>query len=906
MRPIFATTQLALMWYWMLTCFMITLSSVPSAAQSESISLNLEEVPVTTVLDEIKKQTTYRFSHSIDLNKILKERKVTIRATRESIEQILSTLFDDTEIAYKVVGNDVLLSKKNSEAEAMKSDKILTQIIKGKVVDKESKVPLVGVSVVLIGDTLRGTFSDVNGMFSFKVPIGRQSFEFSYVGYEESNALNILVISGKETFLNVEMRESIFNLNEVVVKADQQKGMPLNSMAAVSARQLTTDDASRYAAGYYDPARMVSAFAGVMTADDERNNIIVRGNSPLGLLWKLEGIEIPNPNHFNQGQGDGGGVFSIISSDALANSDFFTGAFPAEYGNATSGILDLNFRKGNPDKHEFGILIGMIGSQVTLEGPLAKNNKASYFVNYRYGNLQFLNELDLIGLDENQKPSVFQDLNFNMNFNTKKAGTFSLFGIGGISSTGTLSQKDSMAWRFNLDLQHGETEIHKMGVAGIRHTLTLRDHKTFLKTIVALTDTYDKREERSLNNNYEYEMKDNSEYSYPALRTAIILNTKSNSRNTIRAGLIYNQLFFKIYGKEFYNLIIRGDEGIQFVPVNEVYVDQKGRTGVAEAFFQWKHRLTDQFELNSGVHHTYLLLNKNYSLEPRLGLKWQASNKSSFSYGFGLHSKVEPISVYYANIMAADSTVSTANKTLELTKALHQVIGYDLSLREDLRLKVEAYYQYLYDVPVGANAANTYSRINDLFGIPNSNLQNKGKGYNIGIDLTLEKFYSDNYYFLVTGSVFDSKYKPANGQTYNTYFNTNYQANLLAGKDFKVGGNHQHIFSLNFKTLTHGGFRYTPEALAKTTNDIIYTYPITSETYEKQTPYYLRMDLGLKYRRNNPSYSWIISLDVQNITNRQNVITYNYMVAPNNRDELVPIAQTSIGIVPVLNFKVEF
>lgn len=890
-----------------LTFVAIKISTMASFAQVETITINMKDVPIATALNEIKKQTAYRFSYSVELDQILKERKVTIHANRQPIEQILSTLFTETEIVYKVVGNDILLSKKNSEGEKIKIDKSLTQTIKGKVVDKESKVPLMGVNVVLIGDLpLLGTISDLDGVFSFKVPIGRRSFKFSYVGYEDANALDILVISGKETFLNIEMRESVVKINEIVVTADQQKDLPLNSMASVSARQLTTDDASRYAAGYYDPARMVSAFAGVMTADDERNNIIIRGNSPLGLLWKIEGIEIPNPNHFSEGPGDGGGVFSIISADALANSDFFTSAFPAEYGNATSGILDLNLRKGNPDKHEFGVLVGVIGTQVTLEGPLASNNRASYMVNYRYGNLQFLNALDLIGLDENQKPPVFQDLNFNLNFNTKKAGTFSFFGIGGISSTGTISQKDSLAWRFNFDLQRDETETHKMGVVGLRHNVTLRDHKTFLKTIVAITNQYDHREERVLNDDYEYDMNDNSEYSYPAVRVNMSMNTKLDARNTLRTGLIYNQLFFKTYGKDFFSLVVAGDNGIQLVPTNRVYVDQKGSTGVSEGFFQWKHRLTDQFEINSGLHYTYFLLNKNNSLEPRLGLKWQASNKSSFSYGFGLHSKVEPISVYYAEIMDTDSTISTLNRKLDLTKALHQVIGYDLLLREDLRLKVEAYYQYLYDVPVAANPNNTYSRINDLFGIPDVKLQNKGTGYNKGVELTLEKFYSNNYYFLVTGSLFDSKYKAANGQTFNTYFNTTYQANLLGGKDFKVGRNRQHIFSLNFKTLTHGGFRYTPMALATSQKGFIYTYPVTSQTYEKQSPYYLRMDLGIKYRRNNPSYSWIVSLDIQNVTNRENVITYQFMLAPNNHDELVPVAQTSIGIVPVLNFKVEF
>jgi len=876
--------------YCILIWLLISATTINTFAQRDTVTLNLKNVPIAHVIEAIKKQTLYRFSYDVDLETLLKEKKVTVTATRQSVVQLLPVIFDPAGIAYKVIDDNILLSKKNSEPEAIQSHKTLIQTVKGKVIDKESKVPLIGVSIVLINSQpLLGAVSDANGMFSFKVPVGRQSLKFTYVGYEEFTASDLSVISGKETLLNIEMRESVMQMNEVVVKADQDKDLPLNSMATVSARQITTEDASRYAAGYNDPARMVSAFAGVMATNDSRNSIVIRGNSPLGLLWKLEGIEIPNPNHFNNGQGDGGGVFSIISSDVLANSDFFTGAFPGEYGNSTSGILDLNLRKGNADKREYGIQVGMIGSQISLEGPLGRDHKISYLFNYRYGNLQFLNNLGLLGLDEGQKPPIFQDVNFNIHFDTQKAGTISLFGIGGISSTGELNLRDY------------QNEDHKMGVVGMKHMITLPNNKTFLKTIVSVADQYDRLEEGNLKND-EREMTDSSTYSYPAIRAATTINHKLNAQHTLRAGLIYSHLFFNIYGKQFDPPSIDAD-GNQHPGISRVAVDQKGTTGFTQAFFEWKYRVTNTFEINSGIHNTLFLLNHNYSLEPRLGLKWQASTRSSFSYGFGLHSKVEPISVYFSQATTPDGTTAD-NKNLKLTKAMHHVIGYDLSIRQDLRLKVEAYYQYLYAVPVTANPGSTYSRINSEYGIPDSTLVNDGTGYNKGIEVTLEKFYANRYYFLATGSLFDSKYKPANGQTYNTYFNSKYQANLLVGKDFKVGKSGQNIFSINFKTLTRGGFRYTPKQMGTTPSGQHYLYSVASDTYTQQMPYYLRFDLGLKYRRNNPRYSWIISLDIQNLTNRKNVISYESMIGPNN--QIVPNPDTGIGIIPVLNFKVEF
>ena len=883
-----------MMRYCILICLVVSLTTHCTFAQRDTITLKLNNVSIATVVEEIEKQTTFRFSYDVELETILKEKKVSVKASQRAIVQILSTVFDTTDIAYKIVEHSILLSKKKSDPEASKSSRTLMQTVKGKVIDKESRVPLIGVSIVFVNATSHlGTISDANGLFSFKVPLGRQSFKFTYLGYEGFMAEDISVISGKETFLNIEMRESVTELREVVVNADQAKDVALNSMVTVSTRQLTTEDASRYAAGYYDPARMASVFAGVMASDDARNSIVIRGNSPLGLLWKLEGIEIPNPNHFNNGQGDGGGVFSIISSDVLANSDFLTGAFPGEYGNSTSGILDLNLRKGNPDKREYGIQVGMIGSQISLEGPLGKKKKISYLFNYRYGNLQLLNKLDLLGLESTQEAPVFQDLNFNINFNSGKTGTFSLFGVGGLSSTGEVSSR-------NYD-----KEDHKMGIAGLKHIITLPNNKTFVKTIVSVADQFDKLESGLIDSNQEREMTDSSSYDYPAIRTATTINHKFNARHTVRAGLIYSHLFFDIYGKQVYDHAFLDDAGNPHPGINREYVKQKGETALAEAFFEWKYRAMSTFEINAGVHNTLFMLNHSNTLEPRLGLKWHATTKSSFSYGFGLHSRVEPISVYFAQVTAADGTTSTPNKKLELAKAMHHVIGYDWSIGQDMRIKLEAYYQYLYDVPVTTNPGSTYSRINSLYGIPDTTLRNDGKGYNKGIELTLEKFYSNGYYFLATGSLFDSKYKPANGQTYNTYFNSKYQGNLLGGKDFKVGKSGQNIFSVNFRTLVRGGFRYTPRYVGTTSSGQIYLYSVASETYERQMPYYLRFDLGLKYRRNNPRYSWIISLDIQNLTNRQNVIDYDLLVAPGD-DQVRLSPSVGIGIIPVLNFKVEF
>lgn len=863
----------------------------PAEAQNDPITLKLKNVSLLAAMDTIQQYSNYRFSYNLTLVPHLQQTHISIVSKNDPIEKVLSLLFTRTRIKYRVQDYMILLSREDTTQPVRSSPPVLMQSVKGKVTDKESHAPLANVSITVMNAAVtRGTITDSNGLFSLKIPVGRQSLQCTFVGYQKYTAGDIMVISGKETFLTIEMQEMGEKMQAVTVQAER-RDHPLNTMATVSDRVLTMEDALKYAGGYNDPARMVNAFAGVTSGGGARNNLIIRGNSPTGLLWKLEGIEIPNPNHFTQGQGDGGGIFSIISADMLSNFDFFTGAFPAEYGNAFSGILDLNLRKGNPDKTEYGLQLGMIGTQVSVEGPLSKSNKSSYLFNYRYGNLQFLNNTGIISLDENEKPPVFQDFSMHINLPTTKAGNFSIFGIGGISTNGKFPMQDTMNRLPDPDLATDLTEYHQMGVLGMKHTLLLPDKKTYLKSILSLSWQRD-RYVRIQEHNAQPVLIDSNQYTYPTIRFSTTLDHKFSAASVIRTGIIYNQFFFSIYGK-------RNNRFTNY----ETYVDERGNTGSAEGFFQWKYRLTSRMEINSGIHATSFLLNRNFTLEPRFGAKWRVSSNAAFSYGFGLHSRIAPISLYFAKITTPAGDITQPNRDLQLTRAMHHVLGYHVALSKNLRLKAEAYYQYLYKVPVIDNISSTYSILNTLNGIADSAYVNKGKGYNKGIELTLEKLFSQNYYFLLTGSLFDSKYKPANGKKYNTYFNTGYQMNLVAGKDFITGHAKQHIFSMNVRAIVHGGFRYSTARLATDSNGLNYMYYPIEETYTGQAPRYMRFDAGFKFRKNNRRYSWILSLDIQNLANRENILSYDFH-GNNNSVQREP--DTDLGIIPILNLKVEF
>ncbi|MCI5083445.1 MAG: carboxypeptidase-like regulatory domain-containing protein, partial [Saprospiraceae bacterium] len=176
-----------------------------------------------------------------------------------------------------------------------------TQTLKGKIFDKQSEMPLIGATIeVLDTDQNLGTTTDFDGYFRLEaVPIGRQTVRISYLGYNTISIPNVVVTTGKQVVLNVGLEESIEQLDEVVVTAEVQKDKAQNEMATISARTFSVEEVNRFSGGRSDVARLAGNFAGVSTADDSRNDIVIRGNSPTGVLWRLEGIPIPNPNHFS-------------------------------------------------------------------------------------------------------------------------------------------------------------------------------------------------------------------------------------------------------------------------------------------------------------------------------------------------------------------------------------------------------------------------------------------------------------------------------------------------------------------------------------------------------------------------------------------------------------------------------
>lgn len=766
-----------------------------------------------------------------------------------------------------------------------------TQTLRGKITDADTQVSLPGANIIITDtDPLMGGTSDSDGNYWIEnVPVGRHNIKVSYIGYEDVFFNEIELISGNELVLNIQLTEDISTLNEVVIKATDELGEPINSMVTLSAQRITIESTSRMAAGINDPARTVQSFAGVSSADDENNQLVVRGNSPRGMLWRMEGVEIPNPNHFAEGEGSSGGGVSALSTQVLDNSDFYTGAFSAEYGNAISSVFDLRLRTGNNEKHEFAFQLGVMGIQASAEGPFSKNKGgASYLFNYRYATTSLLNKMGFTIGDADVFPE-WQDLSYNINIPTKNFGRFNIWGLGGISGSAGEVPQDTTQWLYRSD-HFSYSEDQMLGIVGVTNNYLFKNNKTYLRTVLSYSHTNSSQIEDSLDYNFDKTPVLDEKYIYNTTTLSSMLNHKFNAKQIIRTGLIYTNQQFKLNVNK-----LNWDEGKY-----ENHLNQEGRTARMQAYFQWKYRINEKLDMNTGIHAMMLSINNDLSIEPRLGFTYKLNDKNRFSLAFGLHSKAEQASIYTAQNLLENGNYYHPNKDLKMTRAFHSVAGYSFFFGDNFNFRTEVYYQYLYDVPIMVgDTTGTVSSLNFGGGFTNDAFNNDGTGQNYGLELTLDKSFSRQYYLLFTTSLFQSKYTIPGFEERNTRYNSNYLVNALAGKEFRVGKKKQNIISANIRGMLRGGYRTIPVDLAASIAEgkDVRDY---DRAFETKTPDYFRIDMGISYRQNKSKWSWILSLDIQNLTSRYNVWGEYYDVERETVEQIY-----MVGLLPVLNFKVE-
>ncbi len=783
--------------------------------------------------------------------------------------------------------------------------------VSGRVVDVDARFPLPGATVELFsaGVTSQFTSTDAAGQFAFEsVSVGRWSLRIGFIGYETFVQDAVEVSSGRPTFLEVPLQESLVALEAAEVRATDEGDGLMNEMATVSARAFTVEETDRYAGSRGDPARMASNFAGVQGADDSRNDIVVRGNSPSGVLWRVEGVDLPNPNHFSI-PGTGGGPVAILNNKVLANSDFYTAAFPAEFGNSTAAVFDLRMRNGSADRWVRSAQFGFLGAEAMLEGPINREKRSTFLVNYRYSSAVIFSKLG-IDIGTSAVP-YYQDGTFRLFFPQRNGGALAFWGIAGVSQVDIMISEQERPER-NI---YGDNDRDQLfgsgtGIVGATYTLPLNERTYVKATLAASRDRQDSehnlvyRELLVPDSTYRLDsVVDYMRYHFHnnRLSAALHATTKRDARTTWRYGVNVD------YRVGVFEDSIRIEvDSLDALQGWERRWDARQTSVLLQPFFQWKFRPNPSWIFTAGWHAQYQSLSGDFSwFEPRLGVQLQ-QGANRFTAGLGVHSQVQSTYLYAAsNGTLPDGTLNVPNSGMGMTRSGHAVVGWARPLGAVWSMKAEVYRQQLWNIPV-EREASAFSLINSGAGFsrlfPDS-LTNDGTARNQGVELTVSRSFRDNWFVLLTGSLFDSKFVGSDGVERNTDFNGGYAWNALASKDWRFSPAWSLVTGL--KVTRAGGRRYgTPDlAASNAQRELIY---LDEGFNEQQFAPYFRMDLKTNLTWNRPESTHQLGIDFVNLTGRENVLKLTYAPDESGNPESSIREEYQLGFLPIFFYRVDF
>ncbi|MGK0363111.1 MAG: hypothetical protein ACI85O_000153 [Saprospiraceae bacterium] len=778
-----------------------------------------------------------------------------------------------------------------------------SQTIRGVIIDEDTQIPLIGATVTILNSNpVNGTTTDIDGVYRLEgVSLGRVNLAVSYIGYQEKLVPNIELNSAKEIILDIALVESTATLEEVVVTASNKKGAALNESALVSARSISAEQTSRYPGGFNDPAKITGNFAGVTNTQDGGNDIIVRGNSPKYVQWRLEGAEITNPNHFGDPNAIGGSV-GALNNNLLSTSDFYTGAFPSEFGDALSGVYDIRMRKGNNEKYEGIFGFGLLGTDITVEGPFKKGYKGSFLANFRYSTIGLAIRLGFIPVED--VSLNFQDAAFKLWLPTKKTGIFSVFGFQGASSFQFLDINPGVLITPGSDF--AQTDIKEdfeksanLFNIGVNHTINVSS-KSYLKTtfLTSIDGIQDEVFDNLIaaDSTVERRLNFNSELNKIAYKWNTIYHYKLNAHHKLSAGFQYTA----VEQNNTQSLLDSLDN-------RTFLIDFKDQINSLRNFLSWKYIPNDQLSFVVGIHNTNVFFNDKYTVEPRFAVNYELNSSSSISGGYGLHSRMESTHNYFTRIEQADGTNLTPNLDLGLLKASHYVVGYEKYFSKNLKAKVELYYQHLYNIPVENNPNSPYTTLNEGLELNYVDLVNEGTGKNYGIELTFERFLNNGLYFLLNTSIYESKYTALDGVERNTRFNGNYLVNVLAGKEFSnLGKKNNQTFAINIKAFFGGGRYFIPLIRDESGNTAVNIEEglifDNNKAYENKLDNLQNIVFSLTYKWNKKKTTHELFLNIDNLTNNQARLREFYDATEPNGVAY----ERQVGIIPNFLYRIYF
>jgi hypothetical protein len=765
----------------------------------------------------------------------------------------------------------------------------LAQTVKGAITDRFTGAGISGANIKLTGnDGEKLVQSDEKGLFNIDVPVGRYILTISHTAYE-SYAGELLVIAAHQSIIEIQLTPGVTVLEEVSVSG----AVPLDDIPGL--RSLSIEKTLRIPANFLDPVRAITSYPGVVATNDQSNTLMVHGNSPNGLLWRLNGLDIVNPNHLaNAGTlsdmpvANGGGV-NILSAQMLDRTDFYLGALPANYGNATAGVIDMSLKRGNKDDHQFTGQASLIGLDFAAEGPFGKKHNNSFLANYRYSTVGLLSAM---GVDFGGEAITFQDFSFNTTFNQKNGGVVSLFGLGGISKNefnakDTVDREEDKDW-FNIDYEAATY------VVGATYTVPFSNESKFSAGL-SFSSTEQRRnsnipfdENSSLTvGRYVFERNLFSGFLRYSKRigekTMLEIGTNvSNTADDLRKTQVPLRAIFNPQGCTIcpdYSMI--GDvSSFLFQPYLTLHMAFSSNAGMMAGF----RYVSYSYSTNSSNVKTI-----DGNAEPRVSLYVHPSPRSSVDLAYSLSSQAQlPFTL-----------IGAGNKTLGLTRS-HQVnLSYRAATLSGLEFMSRIFYQQLFDVPVGQLSDGYFSTLNLIEDNVPDYLIQEGTGQNYGIDLSIEKSFQKQHYFLFGGSYYNSSYTTFDDITYDTRFNGNYTINAVYGKEWTKASKHRTI-GVNTRLLYLGGLREhaVDEQASADAYETVYDY--TNPFSEKLADYF-RIDLRVSFRKNKPGYTRTFAIDIQNVLGTENEAYHKYEFSQQK-----VITKYQLGLIPVIVYRIDF
>jgi hypothetical protein len=757
------------------------------------------------------------------------------------------------------------------------------QTLRGQVTDATSGQPLAGATVLLKG-VEQGQITNESGVFRWEdLAVGRYQLEVSYLSYQNILLPELLVESGKEVVLDLKMQRQVSQLETVEITANDGR---LEVLPSLSVKSMTIDQVQRFPATFFDPGRLAASFSGVVNTNDQANGLSIRGHSPDHMAWQLEGLPILNPNHTpNAGTAsdrttlNSGGV-NALSAQLLSTTQLYTGAFPADYSNALSGIMDMSLRKGNNEQHEFTIQAGLIGIDLAAEGPLKKGKPASFLVNYRYSTVGLLSDL---GADFGEEAISFQDLSFNLVFPGQQGQKLSVFSVLGSSSNLLSGKTDSTEWETDRDIFNIDY-TSRMLTSGISWEQPV-GYKGYWYTVVGLSIL---EQDRSQTFVQDIGKDLPADYAFDA--------------NTLGLYSIHSYYKHQMGQRGYLTAGLRASQ-YRFTPDNANLPDAFVRDTMQYAIFQpylsYSSTFGTNWRYNVGVNIAYYESTSSVFAEPRASIAYLPSGDHQISLSYGLHSQVRNP---YLRLFTPDR--------YEPTRAHHLTLGYDWQIKKDLQFRTAVFYHHLFNAPgssfLDGRHFSSLSYFGQYYGagevnVPALDFTTEGDHY--GIELELNQYLTKGYYYLLNATIFRSTIRefPFNDGPSSSPYDRRFISNVTFGKEWYKEKEEGKIRSLgvNVRVVYGGGALDLPilEEISQSRN---YTVRATGSDYDR-LPNYFRTDLRFYLKRSRKKYNTTISLDIQNATNQENIAFTYYDILNEQIDQ-----RYQLGLIPILTYRVDF